>query len=92
MHDALGVSRVEAIGQLGSDIQQTFQCKGAAHDHVSQGLSLQQLHGDIGSPILLAQVVDDADVAMIQSRSCLRLALKTAQRLRISRDLLGQKL
>ncbi len=92
MNDALGVSCVEAIGYLGSDIQQSFQFKGAAQDEISQGLSLQELHGDEGSPVLLAQVVNDTNVGMIQSRSRLRLTLKTAQRLRISGDTLGQKL
>ena len=43
-------------------------------------------------PALLADVVNRADVRMVQRRSRLRLALKAGQRLRIARNIVGQEL
>ena len=42
--------------------------------------------------VVLTDVVDGADVGMIQCRSSLSLALKTFQRLRVMRDIFRQEL
>jgi len=42
--------------------------------------------------ILLADVMNRANVGMVQRRSSLRLALKAGQRLRVSGDFIGQEL
>jgi hypothetical protein len=52
----------------------------------------QKLHSDECLAILLANVVNRADVGMVQCRRSLRLALKAGERLRISGNFLGQKL
>ena len=57
-----------------------------------QGHAVQKLHGDERLAVLLANFVDRADIGMIQRRSGLRLALKARQRLRVSGNLVGQKL
>ncbi len=54
--------------------------------------ALQKLHGDEVRAILLANVVDRADVGMIQRRGRLRFALEAVQRLRVSGDVFGQEL
>ena len=56
-----------------------------------QSLAFQKLHGDEGFAILLANVVNGADVWMVQRGSCLRLALKAGQRLGIASHLIGQE-
>ena len=43
-------------------------------------------------PSCFANVVNRADVGMVQRRRRLRLALETRQRLRIARDVVGQEL
>src|SRR5580698_11446253 len=40
-----------------------------------QGLSVEEFHGDEGLAVLLIDLVDGADVGMVQSRGRLRLAL-----------------
>jgi hypothetical protein len=50
-----------------------------------------ELHGDEGPPILLANVVDAADIGMIQGRRSLRFALETSQGLAIASDCIGQE-
>ena len=57
-----------------------------------QGHAVQELHGNEGFTILLTDVMDGANIGMIQSGCGLRLALEAAQSLRISGDLWGQEL
>ncbi len=52
---------------------------------------LQVLHGDESFAILCANVVDSANVGMVQRRSRLGLALETRQRLRFAGHLVGQE-
>src|SRR5271157_3495548 len=52
----------------------------------------QKLHGDKGLPVLLANVINRADVRMVQRRRGLGFALKARQRLRIAGHFLGQEL
>ena len=53
--------------------------------------AFQQLHGDERLPILLADVMNRADVGMVQRGSRLRLALKPRQRLRIFCHIVGKE-
>src|SRR5260370_15592279 len=57
-----------------------------------QRQSVQELHGDERLAILLADVVDRADVGMVERGSGLRFALKAGQGLRVARDLIWQEL
>jgi hypothetical protein len=59
---------------------------------VLESAPLQILHGDKSLAVLLPDVVDGANVRMVQSRSGLRLPLKAAKGLRILGDVIGQKL
>src|ERR1700674_253999 len=52
----------------------------------------QKLHGDERMPVLLANVVNRADVGMVQGGRGLGFALKAGKRLRITGNLLGQEL
>ena len=93
MNDALGVRRIQRIGDLDGD--------GTAAVPISSGLpamrcfqrrAFQKLHGDEGVAVVLADVVNRADVGMIQRRRGLRLALKTSERLRIARHVIRKEL
>jgi hypothetical protein len=53
---------------------------------------VQILHDDEGLPILLINLMDRADVEMIQSRSSFGFAPKTGQCLRVFGDIIGQEL
>jgi hypothetical protein len=55
-------------------------------------LPLQQFHGDERSPIDLVNLVDRADVRVIQGGSSFGFPLETAERLRIAREVVGKEL
>ena len=56
-----------------------------------QGHAIQELHGDEGLAFVLANVMDGADVGMVQRRRGLCFALETRQGLRIVGEFLGQE-
>jgi hypothetical protein len=54
--------------------------------------SIEKLHGDEGVAMLIVDFVNGADVGMVQCRGSLGLPLKTAERLRIIGNIVGQEL
>ena len=56
-----------------------------------QSLAIQELHGDERLTILLADVVNRADIGVIESRCSLRLTLKTGESLGVFGYLVGQE-
>ena len=57
-----------------------------------QGLAVQILHGNESLPILLADVIDGANVGMVQGRSRLCFTLEAAKRLRVFGHVVRQEL
>ena len=53
--------------------------------------TFQIFHGDERQAVLFANVVNGADVGMVQSRSGLCLALKAVESLGIASDVIGQE-
>ncbi len=76
MHDALGMRGVQRIGDLDRDLQQLIGLQRFSGDALPQRLAFQQLHGDEGPLLVFANVVNDADVGVIQSRGGARFALE----------------
>ena len=66
MDDALRMRGVESIGDLDAQLEHRFALLRLASDHVPERLPLQQFHGDEGSPIGLVNLVDRADVRVVQ--------------------------
>ena len=83
MHDAFGVRGVQRVGDLDGERADCSISIGLAADAMLQRQAFQKLHGDEGLAVLFADVVDRADVGMIQRGRGLRFALKARQRLRI---------
>ena len=92
MHDALGVGRVQRVRHVDGDSQQLLDFQRAVADQMLQGLAFQVLHDNERGPIIFADVIDGANVGMIQCRSGLGLAAKAAQRLLVAGNVLGEKL
>ena len=92
MHDSLRVRRIEAVGDLDADLQELRDLDGPGGDAVLERLALEQLHGDERPTLELADVVDRADVGMIERRRRARLAAEPLDRLRIPGDVVGQEL
>ena len=55
-----------------------------------QGYALEKLHGDEGLAILLADVVDRADIGVVQGGCGLGFALKAGQSLVVAGHVVGQ--
>jgi len=56
---------VQRVGYFNGNLQQLLRLHRPAHDFVLQGGAIQKLHGDERLPVLLADVVDGADVRMV---------------------------
>ena len=74
--DALFVSGVERISDFRSQVQHLFKLQGLARNAVLQRRTLQILHGNERLPVRFADIMNGANVGMIQRRGCLRLSLK----------------
>jgi hypothetical protein len=92
MDDALGVCRVESIGNLDAQIEHRFDLQRLATYHVPKRLPLQQFHGDEGSPIGLVDLVDRADVRVIQGGRGLGLTLEATESLWVVGEVVGKEL
>src|SRR5450432_875376 len=92
MHDACGVCGIQCVCDLNSKRQCFPDLQRLASDPVPQRLPLQQLHGDEGPPIGLVNLVDRANVRVVQRRRSLGLPLETAESLWVVSQFVGKKL
>ena len=74
---------------MASEADLRFQ--GPPGDAVLESHAVEILHGDEGMAVLLADVVDGADVGVIESGGGLGLALKSCRGLRVPGDFVGKK-
>src|ERR1700733_1333552 len=92
MDDAFGVGRIQRIGDLDAERQELLRVDGLFPNPVFQRRAIQVLHHDERPAILLTNVVNRADVWVVQGRSSLRFALKTAESVRVSSHFVREKL
>ncbi len=57
MDDALGVRRIEGVGNLDRHVQDLRRLHGLSADAMLERLTLQQLHADEGLALMLVNVV-----------------------------------
>jgi len=60
-------------------------------DSVLQGHTVQKLHGDEGLVAMFTDLVDRADIGMVECRRSTRLPAKAFQCLWVFREFIGQK-
>ena len=92
MNDSFGMRGIEGVGDFDADIEQAFQFHRAIADAVLQGNALEKFHGDEGFAVVVADVVNGADVGMVQRGCGLGFALKAGEGLRVAGDIVGEKL
>src|SRR5438552_873256 len=92
VNDTLGMCCVESVGDLNSKCEHRLQLHRTVADHVLQRCAIQEFHGDERLSILLADVVNRANVGMIQSGRGASLTAKAFERLRITGQFFRQKL
>ena len=91
MNDAFACAASSASAISMPSRSKRFQFHRAAGDAVLERLAVQKFHGDEGFARLLADVVNRADVGMIQGGRGLGFAPKALEGLRIVGDVVGQE-
>ena len=91
MDDALLVRSVQGVRNLNGQFQRLLKGERLRPDHVLQCLSFQQFHGDELPAVGFVNLVNRADVGMVQGACRARLALESFERLRIARQLVRKK-
>ena len=81
MQDAFGVRGVERVGDLRGDVEQVPQIERPPDSCAIERLALEQLHREVELPVVLVEVVDRADVRVIERRRGARLAAEALDRL-----------
>ena len=92
MDDAFGVGGVECVGDFDGDAEETIEFEGLAGDDVLERDAIEKFHGDEGCAVFFADVVDGADVGMIERGGGLGFALEAGEGLRIVGDVVGEEL
>jgi hypothetical protein len=81
--DIRGMGGVQCVGDLDPQLQHRIKSEWTVGESVLQRRALQILHGDERSSVLFADVVDRANVRVVERRRRLRFAREPAQRLGI---------
>src|SRR5229473_3561613 len=92
MNDPCRMGGIQSIGDLDAEREQGVQFHRTSGDFMFQRGALEKLHGDEGFSVLIADIMDGADIGMIQCRGCLRLPLEPSERLGVACDVFGEEL
>jgi hypothetical protein len=92
MYDSFGVGSIQRIRNLDGQRQNQLGFHGTPTDAMLQRCAVQKLHGDKGSSVLIINLVDGADIGVVQGGRSLRFALESGQSLHILFDLVRQEL
>src|ERR1700735_696929 len=85
------MSRFERVGHLNSEIEKLLGFEWASFDAVLESFAFEQLHGDERLAVVLANLVNGANVRMIQAGSSARLAVEAFEGLFIFSHGFGQE-
>ena len=69
MENAGAVRRIERIGDLDAEVDRLMDLDRPMRQQLAQGLPLEQLHHEVRSALVLADVVDRADIRVVQRGS-----------------------
>ena len=92
MRDSLTVRLIERVGDLNRVLECLIERKCTFLQSRRERLPLQVLHDEVVDAILLADIVECADVWMIQRRDGTSFPLESLAQIRIGRDMRGQNL
>ncbi len=74
-----------------AEVEESLCFHRAAADKVLQRLAVQEFHYDISATVLFADVVDCADVGVIERGGCFGFTLEAFERLRVVRHIFGKE-
>jgi hypothetical protein len=92
MDNTLRMCRVESVSDLDALIEHRFDLQRLAIYQVPECLALQQFHRNESSSICLVDLVDRADVWVVQGGRGFGFPLKTAEGLRVVGEFVGKEL
>ena len=90
--DVAGVGRAQGIGNLNADLHHALRAQRAVGHHFAQAAALEQLHHHERTAAGLADVVDGADVGVIERRGGLRLPPEALERLGVEGPIVAEEL
>ncbi len=82
--DACGVGSIQSIGDLNRQTEQNIRLNRLSRDALLQSDAVQEFHDDISAAVLFADIVNGADVGMVECRRRLGLAPKAFKCLRVA--------
>src|SRR5437868_6948314 len=92
VHDAFRVGGIERVRNIDRERHQQIEVERTVADQVFESLPLEILHGDEGAAVLFPNVINRADVRMIQARGGLSFAAKAGEQMLVGSDVLGKEL
>ena len=92
VNDAPGVGSVQRVRDFDPQRQCCFEFEGASRDHVLECYAIKELHNEESAAVVLADVVDRADVGMVQSGRSLGFAAETLEGLMVLGQVIGEEL
>ena len=84
--------RLQGIRNLQPQVDHATRLEPLGSEPILKGLTLESFHDQEGLSLVLRQVVDGADVRMVQGRGSTGLALKPLQRVGPAGEILWEKL
>ena len=91
VNDASVVSGVEGVGAVDADFEEAFEFQRARGDEVLQRGAVEEFHCDKGAAVVFADVVDGADVGMIQRGGGACFTFEAFERLWVVGEIVGEK-
>src|ERR1700683_4981893 len=91
MDDSLTVGGAECVGNLGAPFEHFVERQRLAGDAMLERGAFHEFHGNKQLAVLLADLVDGADVGMIQRGGCACLSPKTLECLWNLGEAVGKK-
>src|SRR5208283_47151 len=91
MDNTQRVRGVERIGNLDAEGKECIELHGTIADDVFQGCAVKVLHDDEGLAVLLANVVNGADIGMIERGCSPGLAAETLEGLAVPGYIFGEE-
>ena len=90
--DALRVRRIQPIGNLDREVEQFVDLYEFRPDPVLEGLPFEILHRNEGLAFIFADLINGANMGMVESRGGARFTLKAFQSLAVLGEMFGQEL
>src|SRR6516164_1396660 len=83
MNDALSVRGIESVSDFDANVEQHFHIERTSQDEVLKSLAVKEFHGNEGTAIFLADVVNGANVGVVEGGGGFGFAAKTLEGLTV---------